>query len=752
MAGTGADAPAGALVRSPAVSIVAASVRHRRLVLAVAAAGALALAPGLARLSTDNSPSVFFSRTAAAVERYEAFQAAFGSDSVLRLVAWGDGVWTAEGLAWLGRIEREATTLPGAIGAVGLAGHYRRDGWPPADPAAWRQEALADPLDRGAGWIDRDGRAATVSVLIGELEPPATAALVAAAQRLLATPPAGVETAVVGLPVLNLALDAASTEVEGRDFPLLVVLAVGLLAVVFRDLAGVLLPLLFVGASLLMVMGPMGWSGTSLNMVLVVLPTLLFVIALATALHLLMRHRTLLAQHGGDAGAAVVATYGEKGWSVLWTGLTTLIGFASLAVSPVGAVRELGLWAAFGLAAMTAAAFVLYPALLAAAGKRLHPPPQRGYEAAAGRLGRRLAAAAFARRGPILVAVGVLTALALAGLPRLRVESNALRYLPATHPARRSIEALEARGVGVSTLELVAKLPATAPAGGVDPEALLALGAAGRELADEGQVLGVLHAGLLLEEALGQLPAFLPVPSAARPGMALQGLRSDPEAARFLPRFVDDAGRRLRLTLFVATGGYRELEPLVTKAEAAVRRALPGAEVAATGALLLLLETHRTLLQTLAVSFGLTFVAAFAVFRLLLPSTRLAALALVPSVVPVVGMLGLMGWAHLPLDVATVMVSSVVLGLADDDVLHALGHYRLLAPRLGRADAVATTQERTAPACLLTGAILIAGFGVCGLSQFTPIAHFGLLAAYGIALAVAANLVLVPALLTLGKT
>jgi predicted RND superfamily exporter protein len=108
---------------------------------------------------------------------------------------------------------------------------------------------------------------------------------------------------------------------------------------------------------------------------------------------------------------------------------------------------------------------------------------------------------------------------------------------------------------------------------------------------------------------------------------------------------------------------------------------------------------------------------------------------------------GIMGWSGVPLDTATVMVASVVLGLVVDYTIHTLGHFRELAPRLGRREAVAGTLERTAPAFVLTGAILAAGFGVCALSDFSPTARFGAFSALAVTLAVAADLVLLPALL-----
>jgi len=82
-----------------------------------------------------------------------------------------------------------------------------------------------------------------------------------------------------------------------------------------------------------------------------------------------------------------------------------------------------------------------------------------------------------------------------------------------------------------------------------------------------------------------------------------------------------------------------------------------------------------------------------------------------------------------------------------DDTLHSLGHFRRLAPKLGPAEAAVATLERTAPAHALTSAVLIAGFGVCGLSELVPIARFGSLAAAALGMALAADLLLVPALL-----
>ncbi|MGD2116706.1 MAG: MMPL family transporter, partial [Acidobacteriota bacterium] len=272
------------------------------------------------------------------------------------------------------------------------------------------------------------------------------------------------------------------------------------------------------------------------------------------------------------------------------------------------------------------------------------------------------------------------------------------------------------------------------------------------ELRDLPRVLGAVGGGDVLAEArnaLTELPATLPG-SPSVPVRPLEALLEQPAGRELFRSFVTADGRRARITLFVETTGYRELEPSFEAAERMARQAVsetPGAEAAVTGQFPLILETHRRLLATLGISLSLTTLAVGLLFRWLLPSTRLTLLALAPNLWPVAATVGVMGWAGVPLDTSTVMVASVVLGLAVDDTIHTLGHFRELAPRLGRLEAVAGTLERTAPAYVLTGAILAIGFGVCALSDFAPTARFGGLSALAILLAVLGDLFLLPALL-----
>ncbi|HUF79281.1 MAG TPA: MMPL family transporter, partial [Thermoanaerobaculia bacterium] len=661
---------------------------RRRAVLAVWALLAAAAIPGLLRLETDNSPAVYFVDGTPSLARYEELRAAFGGGQQVRLVVSGDGLWSDRGLAWLGELEERAGRAPHAATVLGLAGHHRSlrrlegggedaAAWPPPDPLAFRRLALSNVLDRNLGLIGERGDVATVLVAIAAPDSRAEEAAVTALGALLEEQPPGVAARAVGLPVLDLALDASSREVAGVYFPLLVAFAVALLAVCFRDLRGVVLPLFFVAAPELVLLGALGYLGVSFNLVLAVLPPLLFVIALATAVHLQVRFRDAL-EAGLRGREAVRSTYRDKGWAVFWTGVTTMVGFGSLAVSRVGPVPALGLATACGIALVVAAAFSLYPALLSAWGapRALDLRP-RAFERRFRRLGRAWAEGAMVRRGAVLALAAAAAGIALLGVPRLRVESNALTFLPVTHPARAGIEELEARGVGVAAGELFLTLPAGAGAGFRRPDRLAELARLAGRLRELGaepavetaaggaQVLGAVGAGDLAAEALAAAGIDFSggLLGGLGPALLLDRALQDPASRKAFAAFVTEDGRAARITLFVPARGHGELEWLFRRAEALGRESFPDARAAVTGEFPLVLETHRRLLATLVQSLGLTTLAITLIFRLLLPSTRLTLLALAPSLWPVAMVVGIMGWSGVPLDTATVMVASVVLGL-----------------------------------------------------------------------------------------
>jgi uncharacterized protein len=750
---SGDDSGAGAFSPPPAAGddgFWRRMLERKATLLVATALLAVLLLPGLLRLRSDNSPSVFFVKDSPRVAGYPEHRRLFPGGDTVRLVLRGGAVLEEPGLRFIAELGRDAATVEGVAHVSSLALHHDRNGWPPRDKDAFRQRILENRLDRAAGFVSADGRTSTLLVELETAGKDARLATLARLDALLAEAPAGIDTGIVGLAQLNRALDASSDEIHGIYFPLLAFFALAILLFTVRDLRDVLPPLLFVGLCLLATLAPMGYAGAELNLVLATLPPLIFAIALATSLHLLLHCRQLEDAVPGavrDRGPFLVATLNHKLWPLLWSGTTTVAGFASLLTSPVAPIRSLGGWAALGLAFLTAAAFFVLPPLMAAFGghRRNRTPP---FERQARELGRRLAEFSFARRRGILIAAAVATLLCAAGLPFLGVESNAVHYLAKNHPQRAAIEQLEKDGIGTAAVELRIDLPPAdgGPAPFANALTVDTLADLAGVLAQKQDVLGVLDAGTLLRDSAREVVSA-PFAAGFQQQLVLDAMAGDVRGKEALRQLLDESRTRARLLIFVRSTGAEELFHAIDGFLADARAAFPDATVEATGEYPLLLESQRYLISTLVSSFGTTFLSIAALFLLLLRSVRLTLIALAPNVWPIVCIYGAMGWLGVPLDIATVMVSSIALGLVVDDTLHTLGHFRQLAPEMGHEAALVHIFKAAAPVYCLNALVLVAGFGVCALSDFTPVARFGGVCAATILIALVGDIVVLGALL-----
>jgi len=729
-------------------------LRHRRLVIIFHFLVALAMVPGILQLESDNSPGVFFTRDAVQLQHYRRFRREFGGGKAVRIALSGSKLWTHQGLAWLGELEDKAASLPGVETAVGLAAYNRwlLLEWPPPDPAAFREQVLGNGLGPGAGWVSADGEIITLLVVLADLPLKTEQKLLDNLEKLIAQAPPGIQGCVSGLPILHRAMERSLLNTVSRVLPLLVLLAAAFLFFIFRRLEDTMIPLVFTAVCQGVLFGIMGYSGVRINLVNSILALLIFVISLATAVHLLVRFRDL-EQQGMKASTAVLTTYRSKGWAVLWTGLTTLVAFGSLVTGNMPPVRSLGAWSAAGIGIMTLMAFTFYPALLASIQLKAAQQAPRPFEVRARRWGRAWAGWAIRRRFPVLVGTGLLGAAALLGLARFRVQDNIVEYFPPHHPVRAELERLQQHNMGFAAVELVLSYRNRNQGKSREQEANFQEPAAQQKLArlsallrSQPLVYGALSSGDLVEASIRSILVEGEVNDNIR-WMALGMMQTVPEARKMLRSLLTTDGQSTRVTLLVPFLSFNRIVPLFRQAIAEAEHIFPGAEAWITGQYPLILLAQQALLRGLMVSLSLTLLCIIVVFILVLHSLRLSLLVLVPNLWPIVLVLGGMGWLNLPLDSVSIMTASIVLGLAVDDTFHTLGYFLRSAPRWGPEKALKNTLERNAPAHILTTVILAGGFIACFFTDFLPISRMGMFATIAIFLALAGDLVLIPALL-----
>ena len=174
------------------------------------------------------------------------------------------------------------------------------------------------------------------------------------------------------------------------------------------------------------------------------------------------------------------------------------------------------------------------------------------------------------------------------------------------------------------------------------------------------------------------------------------------------------------------------------------------AQFTATGLVMLAGETFELLFVSMARSYSLAFGMIAVLMFLLVGSLRMGLLSMIPNITPILLVLGLMGWIAAPLDVSSMLVGGILIGVVVDDTIHFIHNFVRYRRQMGCSlRAIRETLTTTGRAMLVTSTVLSIGFFAFTGAWLENIADFGLLCGIGAILAFLADVVLLPALVAL---
>jgi predicted RND superfamily exporter protein len=704
---------------------------NRPLALFVLASAVLPAAY-LPRLRIDNSIEVWVRREGEELARYREFLRRFGSDEFIVVALELDEPFSENGLAVQRELAGKLRRVEGVDDVQDLA-EIHDILWP--GTADWERSARQSPLLKNL-LVGSDGKTVGLLVQLEELSGPGSRRrtvreIEAICDRLRES---GVIPHLAGTPVMNVALDRAAERASATFMPLAIAGAVVVLGLLLRNPLAVAAVLVAVGTAVLWTVGLLAMSGRTLNMVVVALPTLIFVLGLSGGIHLAW-HQALLAASSGSPGEALATTLRHLVRPTIFSGITTAVGFGSLMVAEMAPVSDLGLFAAAGILSSLVCNLTVLPGLLSFASRwrKRGTAPRLLWIGRAGSLAAR-------RPGLFLAAAIFLAALCSLAMTRLHTEADVLSFFPETARVSRDYDFVGRRLTGLYTLELVAHTSASS-----EPQAVEALRALDRDLASRPEVARTIHIGQLT-------PALIDTGSGR---LAPNPLEAAALLARFSRRFhsVEESGPSrgvfLRFAVLVREMESSKFYGLVNFLGSRAGKRLDGlADWEVTGVVSLLNDAQKALVETQVRSFGMAVAVVLAMTGILFRSLRAIAAAALPNLLPVLATFALMGLADIALDPATVMIASVAIGIAVDDTIHLLGRYR--DEKLQGAEtlpAVRGALGRAGVPMLFTTVVAAAGFGILCLTDFVPVARFGALTGFTMVAAWAADVLLLPACL-----
>ena len=539
-----------------------------------------------------------------------------------------------------------------------------------------------------------------------------------------------------------------------RDLVLLIPISAGIMLVIlfvlFQSVDAVLVPILSGGISVVWSLGMMALFGIPLNVVTAVIPTLLITIGFAEDVHIISDYHER-ARDGLGPSAALKAALTETAAPILVTTITTVLGFASLALSDVPMLAQFGYASAFSLAGNYVATMaVLPPTVLALAGRA---------NSASVDVKRHWGERSFARflewlgwfnlrhRVKILSVAGVALIAGAIGLSRIDVNTDFVSFFPTNSPVRtraadahRSLTGTEMFSVVIDTHRLD---------GIKDPHLLNAIARLQAYLRDTHKIdktVSIVDYLMTINRDMHDgRPEEERVPDSAD-AVAQYLLLVD---GRDLASFVNaDASSAVVLVRHSITGSARmnELERMLDTQIPAVFPA--GVDVNYTGEAILTNNASDYMALNELTSFTFTFLAIAAIHSVLFMSVRIGMLSLIPDLIPIVVVYGLMAVVGVPLNTGTALIATIAIGISvDDTVHHLMTHARELNAYPVPSMAMFSTLRKVGRPVICASLALAAGFLPPLGSSFVPLKQFGLFSAITMLFALVTELVVTPSLM-----
>lgn len=724
---------------------------HRlRWIFALAALAAGAAGAWFAReVPVDATNEPFFVKQDASWADFERFSRDYGStESIAAGIELPQGL-TPESAAQIEAIEADLAKVPGIGGLMGLSSvrEYRLvmlrvEPSPLLEPLKAGRETAAQFLARRSSWppqarhlVSPDGHMAAV-VLFLDSGSRASGETIDAVRKVLEHRRVGGGRFILTGGAVEQQTFSRKIEEDRRIFvPLCIGAIVVLLLFYYRDWATLVYALAVMGGSLALAQGAMVVFHAKLHAVTSLLAPVILIVAVSSTVK--ASGIFYITPDDGSPESRVRRALAAMFVPCFLANVTTVIGFLSLLVSRIPAVRDFGFYGAIGTTAAFSLTLLLAPLFTG------FTRPGRG-GGPADRTGLALARWTEKAAPLILAAAVIFAAVSLSSVGSIRTSTDFIKVFKADDPFRRDTESFQKNFGGVYSLEIEVEpddpktLQTTRAWDALDrfeeellrlPGATHAFGAPDLVRYFERDVAQMRRAPMVLDRILS-------------------GLVSEPSQG---PRLWTGKARmeKLRFTLFLDSADTKQTVETIGRIPA-IARGFLGKDWRArvTGETRLLSEMSERLVSDEVASVSTAFGVIFVLLLLTVRSLPYSLLCIVPNFLPIAGLFGSMALLGIDLNTSTAMIASVTIGLIFDNTVYLLYGFReARAAGLEPAESVRRAMDGRVKPMLASSLLLCAGFGVTTFGQMTPTAQFGLLSCLTIVFATLSDLLVVPSLL-----
>ncbi|MBA3025326.1 MAG: MMPL family transporter [Sulfurimonas sp.] len=727
------------------------------------------LATQLKNLEFDGSYRIWFGKESDSLQKYDRFRAVFGNDDAIIIVFRDEnGVMNKKALGVIERLTNKLWQTKYVARVDSLTNYqyiHSDEAYPDEvvienfigdidalsiddlvqkEKIALQEEMLLNRI------ISSDGK---TTMIVGRLTPKAATTLGASKTiksivdgYIAEEKESGYEFYLAGGPVVNMTFSTLAKYDITTFTPLVLVIVMLLLWIVFRRPSGMLLSIAVVIFTFIIVLSLQVLFGYKLNNFTANMPIFVIAIGIADAMHLFWIY--LMGRKKGLANYEAIHYSLEKNFlPILLTSLTTAVGFASLGVSEIVPIKTLGIATATASLIAFALTIIFVPACLAIINPKIREKELQKEKGLSSKLA--VAYAGFIIKNDMKIILGsliVFGAISL-GLMRLEVDSNSVHYFREDVPFRKTVSFIEEKLTGPMSYEIV--IDSKEKDGIKSSEFMKTVECFSREF--EAKFPDVRHTSSLVDI----VKKFNEV---------MQGEKSVPQDNKLIAQYLllytlslpqgmeindrmDVDERLLRVTASVNVVNTSLDLKMIDWAQQWWKDTPYTAELNGQTVMFAHMQhdVTDTLIQSILLAMGTVSLMMLFIFK----SIRMVPLFIIPNILPIVLVLGVMGWLGINIDIGVAISGAIIIGVAVDDTIHFLIKYKEARKKgYNYKDSLTYIMQYAGSAIILTTVILSSSFVIFRFSQFMLNVNFGMVTAIALVIAVLVDLLLLPAILS----
>ena len=539
---------------------------------------------------------------------------------------------------------------------------------------------------------------------------------------------------------------------------------------VFRKLIWIIIPISSCFFSVLIMTGLLGLLGWKVTVISSNFIALMLILTMAMNIHISTRFLQLKKDLPASNNFDIISMTTEKMfWPIIYTVLTTVCAFLSLIFSGIKPIIDFGWMMTFGLITSFVVTFTLLPTLLSFVSENNVEVKEDTESKITNFFGK----VSINNKNIIFTLTGLVIILSIIGISRLEVENSFINYFNKNTEIYKGMKLIDEKLGGTTPLEVILKFPKKIKIESTEDDEFEDWGKSENQndekywfTKDKVDKIEAVHNYLDGLPSVGKVLSFSSIIQVAtqlnnnKPlGTLEMGVLYSkiPESIKkdIIDPYIsiEDNEARISLRIIDSQEGLRRND-LITKINYDLKNKLKlnEDEYKLAGVLILFNNLLQSLFKSQILTLGLVMVGIFAMFMILFKNVRLSLIGVVPNFIAAFFILGIIGLLGIPLDMMTITIAAITIGIAVDNSIHYI--YRFKEEFLNNRDYDKTLKichSTVGVAILNTSITIVFGFSILVFSKFIPTIYFGIFTGIAMLLAMISVLTLLPSLILIIK-